>query len=103
MGAVASLLYTAENPNSDVVFQILDSPFSSFDHIARHHAEEIFKFPSMFIDLGIGILKEHFKDHQYNPFRIDAVEMAKHCKVPSLFIYCEDDKIIPSTNSLAII
>ena len=30
MGAVASILYTCNEQNKDVVCQVLDSPFSSF-------------------------------------------------------------------------
>ena len=71
MGAVASLLYTSKLAPSDVVFQILDSPFSSFERIAMHHAREIMKFPELFIGLGIGIIKDHFKGHPYDPFKLE--------------------------------
>ena len=71
MGAVASLLYTSKRDTPDIVFQILDSPFSSFDKIVHHHAKEIMKFPDLFIGIGIGIMKDHFKEHPYNPFQLD--------------------------------
>jgi len=58
MGAVASLLYTSnEQLHDDIIFQVLDSPFCSFEAIAKHHANISYKLPEMFVEFGINILK----------------------------------------------
>jgi alpha-beta hydrolase superfamily lysophospholipase len=59
MGAVASLLYTSamSTDKTDIAFQVLDSPFCSFESIAEHHAVASYKLPEVFIDIGIGIIK----------------------------------------------
>ena len=57
MGAVSSILYTEKTPNKAVMFQILDSPFSSFEKISLHHAKNIIGLPEMFLSFGISIMK----------------------------------------------
>lgn len=103
MGAVASLLYTSKNQDSRIIFQVLDSPFCNFETIAYHYAKKSMKLPDVFINFGLGILKDHFQSHPFNPFSIDMTKTVKTCKVPALFLYCENDKVIPPENSLRIL
>lgn len=104
MGAVASLLYTSEEElHDDILFQVLDSPFCSFEAIAKHHASISYNLPEMFVGFGINILKEHFQNNEFNPFKIDLATVVGKCKIPALFAYSETDIIIPKENSLNII
>ena len=45
MGAVASLLYTSNYNDPNVIFQVIDSPFSSFENIACYFAKQSMNLP----------------------------------------------------------
>lgn len=70
MGAVASILYTSKSTDKDVFFQVLDSPFSSFEAISLHHAKNIIGLPELFLNFGVGIVKEHLKSSRFNPYNM---------------------------------
>lgn len=104
MGAVASLLYTSQKQmKHEIIFQVLDSPFCTFEAIAKHHANYSYKLPDMFVGFGINLLKDQFQSHEFNPFKIDLSKVVSECKVPALFVYCEEDVVIPPENTINII
>ena len=59
MGAVASLLYTEKNDDKSIRFQVVDSPFHSFESIAKYYAKKKMNIP----DLIIYFLFEAIKGH----------------------------------------
>ncbi len=91
MGAVSALLHsiTYNNP-SDIIMLVLDSPFSSFEKIARELAMRRVKVPTFIINALLDLIKANFKKQPNNPFEID-LTACEECKISSLFVYSEMD------------
>ena len=88
MGATSSLLYCLKYEPADVVLQVVDSPFYSFEMIAFEIASKNVKAPEFMISFGLEMAKRNCSKFEFNPFEIN-LEAVGSCKVPSLFVYCE--------------
>ncbi len=88
MGATSSLLYCIKYKPTDVILQIIDSPFYSFEMIAFEIANKNVKAPEFVISFALQMAKKNCTKFEYNPFdiRLDNVGL---CNIPALFVYSE--------------
>lgn len=99
MGAVASLLACCARPAEEVLLQVVDSPFASFEAICHHHAHTHLRLPALLVPPAVAVLKESYQPHKFNPFRINLAHNIRACRTPSLFLYNQADEVIPASNS----
>ena len=98
MGATAALLYSLTHQPADVVLQVVDSPFYSFEMIASEIASKSVRAPEFMISFGLEMAKKNCSKFEFNPFEI-SLEAVGGCRVPSLFVYCEEDSVIDCCNT----
>lgn len=87
MGATSALLYSVAHRPSDVVLQVVDSPFYTFEMIAFEIASKNVKAPDFVISFALDMAKKNCQKFEFNPFDIN-LESIGSCKVPALFVYC---------------
>lgn len=98
MGATSSLLYCLKYKPEDVVLQVVDSAFFSFEMIAFEIANKNVKAPEFMISFGLEMAKKNCSKFEFNPFDIQLSNVGD-CRVPALFVYCEEDNVINSQNT----
>jgi hypothetical protein len=104
MGAVACLLHEFSRKEKEgVVMQVVDSPFSSFESVCQLYACKFMGIPQLLVSPALGVLKESLSNHAFSPFQIDLLSGTGRCSTPTLFVYSEQDDVIPASNSEAII
>jgi hypothetical protein len=101
MGATSALLYCLKYKPADVVMQIVDSPFYSFETIAFDIANRNVKAPEFVLSFALQMAKKNCSKFQHNPFSIELKDIGE-CPVTALFLYCEDDNVINSQNTRLI-
>lgn len=87
MGATSALLYSLRYSPQDILLQVVDSPFYSFEMIAFEIASKNVKAPEFVISFALQLAKKNCAKFQYNPFDIDLKDVGE-CQVPALFLYC---------------
>lgn len=103
MGAVSALLHAKSYCNpSDVIMMVLDSPFSSFENITKELALRKVKVPAFVINLLLDLVRANFKKLTNNPFEIDFSDCSD-CRIPSLFIYSDNDDVVSSSHTHKIL
>jgi hypothetical protein len=75
MGATSALLYCLKYNPSDVILQVIDSPFYSFELIAFEIASKNVKAPEFIISFALQLAKKNCSKFQYNPFAIELKEI----------------------------
>jgi hypothetical protein len=106
MGAVTSILYTAslatKGSQSDgfVKGLVLDSAFSNFKTLMKDIANGKINFSSLFFD-GVAdqIQKKVKKLTGFDIFTLNVAQEASKCRVPALFAYSYNDKLVPASHS----
>ena len=100
MGAFASLAFSSTHSfHNSVLLQILDSPFSNFESVCKQRAQMHFGLPDFIANYSVNLLKKNLNDHPYNPFDMELKEKAALCQTPTIFVYNEEDDVIPSENT----
>jgi hypothetical protein len=87
MGATSALLYSLHFRPQDVLLQVVDSPFYSFQMIAFEIASKNVKAPEFVISLALDLARKNCAKFKYNPFEIELKDVGE-CEVPALFVYC---------------
>jgi hypothetical protein len=98
MGATSALLYSLRYRPQDVLLQVVDSPFYSFQMIAAEIANKNVKAPEFVISLALQLASKNCAKFHYNPFEIDLQDVGE-CQLPALFVYCEEDSVINCQNT----
>lgn len=98
MGATSALLYCTKYKPTDVILQIIDSPFYSFEMIAFEIASKNVKAPEFVISFALQMAKKNCSKFQHNPFAIELKDVGD-CTVTALFLYYQEDSVINSQNT----
>jgi len=70
MGATSALLYCIKYHPQDVILQIIDSPFYSFELIAFEIANKNVKALEFIISFALQLAKKNCGKFEFNPFEI---------------------------------
>lgn len=98
MGATSALLYCIKYKPTDVLLQVVDSPFYSFEMIAFEIASKNVKAPEFVISFALQMAKKNCSKFQYNPFSIELKDVGES-QVPALFLYHQEDSVINCQNT----
>jgi hypothetical protein len=98
MGATSALLYCIKYKPTDVLLQVVDSPFYSFEMIAFEIANKNVKAPEFVISFALQMAKKNCSKFQHNPFSIELKDVGE-CQAPALFLYHQEDSVINCQNT----
>ena len=98
MGAVASILYTYNNPH--IIGMVLDSPFSDFSKVADEMVAEYKIVPKFVRKYLLNITAEYIlKKINFDFRKLLPKNCIKNCKIPTIFIHSGQDKLVSIQHS----
>lgn len=93
MGAAASILYSFSNPH--LTAMVLDSPFANFTQVADEMVADYKIVPKFLRDYLIRGTAEYIKkNYNFDIMKLNPINFAKNCKIPTIFIHSVDDKLV---------
>lgn len=101
MGAVTTLLFCSQDPGVSVI--CCDSPFSTLRKLVSELAGQKTKIPG-FIVSGVMhfVRKSILKLAKFDINNLNAIDAAKHCSMPVIFITSEEDTFVSSKHVLKL-
>ena len=102
MGASTAILYSKINPT--IAVMILDSPYLSLDSVIQEQRLQKIRFLPNFIFEWIyqKVKKVFLERYGFGVEDIRPIDAIKGCKVPSLFVCGDGDRIIRCENSVKL-
>ena len=98
MGAVASMIYLAENQNAPVCAAIFDSPFSSLERLTLELGARNIGLPETLLKPFVYLMKKSLKE-KIDFEKLEVIGLVKMISTPGLFIASKEDQFVSSQHS----